>query len=134
MRLFLLELAIAFVIAAQFRILDSLEKAEEHKWSLFTFYLLQLVIFISTLFWGRWASAEDAAELYIANTIGTSRHYCVKEGETYPLRNCPKLNCIAKHLRVGVRRRADLARHRQHVPVVPTTATGPSRPARDGVD
>ena len=42
-------------------------------------------------FCGYAASAEDAAELYIANTIGTSRHYCMKEGETYPLRNCP--NC-----------------------------------------
>jgi hypothetical protein len=42
-------------------------------------------------FCGYAASAEDAAELYIANTISTSRHYCMKEGEEYPLRNCP--NC-----------------------------------------
>jgi hypothetical protein len=42
-------------------------------------------------FCGYAASAEDAAELYIANTLGTSRHYRMKEGETYPLRNCP--NC-----------------------------------------
>jgi hypothetical protein len=42
------------------------------------------------------ATAEDAAELYIANTFGTSRHYCMKEGETYPLRNCP--NCDNKAL------------------------------------
>lgn len=42
-------------------------------------------------FCGYAATAEDAAELYIANTLGTSRYYCIKEGETYPLRNCP--NC-----------------------------------------
>jgi hypothetical protein len=42
-------------------------------------------------FCGYAASAENAAEFYIANTIGTSRHYSMKEGETYPLRNCP--NC-----------------------------------------
>jgi hypothetical protein len=42
-------------------------------------------------FCGYAASAEDAAELYIANTLGVSRHYCMKEGEEYPLRNCP--NC-----------------------------------------
>jgi hypothetical protein len=42
-------------------------------------------------FCGYAATAEDAAELYIANTLGVSRYYCMKEGETYPLRNCP--NC-----------------------------------------
>ncbi len=39
-------------------------------------------------FCGYAASAEDAAELYIANTIGGSRHYYMKEGEEYPLRRC----------------------------------------------
>ena len=42
-------------------------------------------------FCGYTASAEEAAELYIANTYGISRHYATKEGEGYPLRNCP--NC-----------------------------------------
>jgi hypothetical protein len=42
-------------------------------------------------FCGYAAKAEDAAELYIANTIGTSRDHCMKEGEDYPLRTCP--NC-----------------------------------------
>jgi hypothetical protein len=46
---------------------------------------------VKCAFCGYAASAEDAAELYIANTIGTSRHYAMKEGETFPLRNCP--NC-----------------------------------------
>jgi hypothetical protein len=46
---------------------------------------------VKCAFCGYAASAEDAAEIYIANTIGTSRYYCLKEGETFPLRNCP--NC-----------------------------------------
>ncbi len=46
---------------------------------------------VKCAFCGYAASAEDAAELYITNTLGVSRYYCMKEGETYPLRNCP--NC-----------------------------------------
>jgi hypothetical protein len=42
-------------------------------------------------FCGYAASADNAAELYIANTIGTSRYYCMKEREEYPLRNLPQL-------------------------------------------
>jgi hypothetical protein len=46
---------------------------------------------VKCAFCGYAASAEDAAELYIANTLGISRHYAMKEAEEYPLRNCP--NC-----------------------------------------
>lgn len=46
---------------------------------------------VKCAFCGYAATAEDAAELYVANSIGTSRYYCMKEGEEYPLRNCP--NC-----------------------------------------
>jgi hypothetical protein len=55
-KVFLLELGIAFFLAAQFRILDVLEKPDEHRWSLATFYGLQLLIFSSTFLWGVWAS------------------------------------------------------------------------------
>jgi hypothetical protein len=37
------------------------------------------------------AQAPAAADLYIASRIGVTRPYCDKEGEEYPLRNCP--NC-----------------------------------------
>ncbi|MBZ5632067.1 MAG: hypothetical protein LAO55_02975 [Acidobacteriia bacterium] len=46
---------------------------------------------VQCAFCGYTASAEDAAELYIANMFGISRHYSMTEGEGYPLRNCP--NC-----------------------------------------
>jgi hypothetical protein len=46
---------------------------------------------VKCAFCGYAAKAEEAAELYIANTLGVSRYYCMKEGEEYPLRNCP--NC-----------------------------------------
>jgi len=42
-------------------------------------------------FCGYAASATEAAELYIANTIGGTPHDYMKDGEEYPLRNCP--NC-----------------------------------------
>ena len=42
-------------------------------------------------FCGYAASAEDAAEFYIANSIGGSRDFYKSEGDEYPLRNCP--NC-----------------------------------------
>jgi hypothetical protein len=46
---------------------------------------------LQVAFCGYAANAEDAAELYIANTLGVTRYYCMKEGEEYPLRTCP--NC-----------------------------------------
>lgn len=42
-------------------------------------------------FCGYAAKAEDAAELYIANTLGVSCYSSMKDAEEYPLRNCP--NC-----------------------------------------
>jgi hypothetical protein len=43
------------------------------------------------VFCGYKATAQDAAELYIANVIGGSRYYYAKDGGVYPLHNCP--NC-----------------------------------------
>ena len=51
---------------------------------------------VSCAFCGYAAPAEEAAELYIATAIGVTRHYCDKEGEEYPLWNCP--NCGNKAL------------------------------------
>ena len=63
--LFLLELAVAFALAAQLRVLDDLEEkakgGKEHKWNLAVFWGWQLFIFSSTFWWGYLASQGTPA-------------------------------------------------------------------------